>query len=177
MNEAEKSKNILKEGIIMSGIKTKKSLIAYFTFSGITKKAATFIKEHTGGSLFHIDTVNAYPNDHKATVDVAEKEFNENARPTLTAKVENIDSYDVVFIAFPNWWGTMPMALFTFLEQYDLTGKIIIPLCTHEGSGMGRSEDDIKRLCPNAVMGKGLAVRGKQVAEAEDKIVDWLKQL
>jgi len=73
-----------------------------------------------------------------------------NARPELTNTVENMESYDVIYLGYPNWWGTMPMAVFTFLESYDFSGKTIIPFCTHEGSGIGNSERDIKKLCPKA---------------------------
>jgi flavodoxin len=88
-----------------------------------------------------------------------------------------MDSYDVIYIGYPNWWGTMPMAVFTFLEEYDFSGKTIVPFCTHERSGMGRSERDIKKLCPNAKVLSGLAIRGGNVERADKDITNWLKKL
>jgi flavodoxin len=88
-----------------------------------------------------------------------------------------MDSYEVIYIGYPNWWGTMPMAVFTFLESYDFSGKTIIPYCTHEGSGMGSSEGDIKKLCPNARVLPGLAIRGGSVDRADKDLSSWLKTL
>jgi flavodoxin len=163
--------------MIMSRINAKKYLIAYFTHSGNSEIAAKMIQEQTAGSLFQIATMDTYPKDHKALVDLAEKELKENARPALKGQVDAMESYDIVFLVYPNWWWTIPMALFTFLEQYDFTGKIIMPLCTHEGSAMGRSESDIEKLCPKATVIKGLAVRGSQVKNAKDNITHWLEQI
>jgi flavodoxin len=89
----------------------------------------------------------------------------------------SIDDYGVIILGYSNWWGTMPMPVFTFLEKYDFTDKIILPLCTHEGSGMGRSESDIKKLCPNSKVLKGLAIRGGNVNDSEKDIADWLKNI
>jgi flavodoxin len=86
-------------------------------------------------------------------------------------------SYDLIYLGYPNWWGTMPMAVFTFLESYDFSEKTMIPYCTHEGSGMGSSERDIKKLCPNAKMLSGLAIRGGSVDRADKDIANWLKKL
>ena len=182
--------NEQKEEEIMFDTKNKKCLIAYFSRVGNnyvsgkivnlpvgnTKIVAQVIAEQTGGDLFRIDTVVDYPVDYHETTDVAKKELNENARPALTDHVSDMDSYDVVFLGFPNWWGTMPMAVFTFLEEYDFASKTIIPFCTHEGSGMGQSENDIKKLCPKANVLKGLAIHGSHVSEAKDKIADWLNR-
>lgn len=143
---------------------------------GNTEVAAKMIHEITGCDMFHIDTVNTYPVDYTETTEVAQKELRQKARPELTSQVENMDSYDVIFLGYPNWWGTMPMAIFTFLEAYDFSGKTIIPFCTHEGSGMGHSESDIKKLCPNANVLSGIPIRGGSVSEAEKDISNWLKK-
>lgn len=152
-----------------------KVLIAYFSYSGNTRAAAKEIQRNTGGECFEISTVNAYPQNYNAVVNAAKREQQANSRPELTAKVENMDAYDVVCIGYPNWWGTMPMAVFTFLEQYDFSGKTILPFCTHEGSGLGRSEKDIAKLCPTASVFKGLALRGSSVNTAQKEIADWLR--
>ena len=113
----------------------KKVLVAYFSRSGNTKAIASHIKELTGGDLFEIQTAKPYPADYHTCTEVAKKEKNDNARPELKEKVKNIEEYDIIFIGFPNWWGTMPMPILTFLESYKLEGKIVIPFCTHGGGG------------------------------------------
>lgn len=168
----------------------KKCLVAYFSRKdnnyvggsivnlqvGNTEVVATMIQELTGCDMFHIDAVESYPVDYKQTTEVAQEELNDNARPELSSHVENMDSYDVIFLGYPNWWSTMPMAVFTFLEEYDFSGKTIMPFCTHEGSGMGHSESDIKKLCPNANVEKGLSIRGGIVKEAKNDISTWLQK-
>ena len=108
---------------------------------------------------------------------MAKEEQDNDERPELASAIEDMDRYQTVFIGFPNWWGTMPMAMFTFLESYDFAGKTVIPFCTHEGSALGRSESDIAALIPEAKLQKGLAVRGSNVDSAEDDVVSWLEKL
>lgn len=155
----------------------KKILVAYFSHSGNTKVIADDIHKSVGGEIFEIKTAVPYPEDYNEVVDKAKEEQDADYRPELQSKVEDMNSYDTVFIGYPDWWGTMPMAVFTFLEQYDLAGKTIIPFCTHEGSGLGRSEDDIKKLCPNSNILEGLAVQGKTVNDAADDVEAWLKKI
>jgi flavodoxin len=168
-----------------------KSLIAYFSRkgnnyvggsivnlpTGNTEVIAKKIHELTGGYMFRIKTVKSYPDDYTEATNVAQEEKRENARPELTGKIEDMGSYDVIYVGYPNWWGTMPMAVFTFFEAYDFTGKTIVPYCTHEGSGMGVSERDIKKLCSNAKVLPGLAIRGGSVGGADKDIATWLKKL
>lgn len=144
---------------------------------GNTEVIAKKIQELTGGDMFEIKTVKTYPEDYTETTEVAKEEKWQNARPELANKLDDISSYDVIFLGYPNWWGTMPMAVFTFLESYDFAGKTIVPFCTHEGSGMGSSERDIKKLCPNARVLPGLAIRGSNVNKADKDVADWLKRL
>ena len=157
--------------------KENKILIAYFSHTGNTKTIANIIHDSTGGDLFQITTVEPYPEDYDECVDKALQEQKDNARPELSAHVKNMESYDVVFIGYPNWWGTMPMAVFTFLEEYDFAGKTIVPFCTHEGSGLGRSESDIAKLCPESTLLESLAIRGSSVQKAQDDVNNWLKEL
>lgn len=166
-----------------------KSLIVYYSRAGNnfvngdivnlavgnTEVAARIIQELTGSDIYRIDTVKTYPEDYHETTKVAKAELNGNARPEISGQVDNMADYEVIYLGYPNWWGTMPMAVFTFLEAYDLAGKTIVPFCTHEGSGMGRSERDIGMLCPKARVLKGLAIRGGSVYRAEDEIADWLR--
>lgn len=104
---------------------------------GNTERVAEFIQNAVGGDLFEIDTVKSYDKDYYVCIEEAKKELHEGARPELKKYPGSLDPYDTVFAGYPNWWGTMPMAMFTFLEHYDLSGKRIIPFCTNEGSGMG----------------------------------------
>jgi flavodoxin len=143
---------------------------------GNTEVIAKKIQAMTGSDLFEIETIKTYPTDYTETTAVAMDEKKKNARPELTETVDNMDLYDVIYLGYPNWWGTFPMAVFTFLESYDFSGKTIIPFCTHEGSGLGNSERDIKNLCPNANVKPGLAIRGGSVKNADNEISDWIKK-
>ena len=168
-----------------------KSLIAYFSRKGNnyvggsivnlpignTEVIAKKLQKLTGSDIFQIRTVKSYPEDYTETTNVAREEQRENARPDLTETIDNLNSYGVIYIGYPNWYGTMPMAVFTFLERYDFSGKTIVPFCTHEGSGMGSSERDVKKLCPNAKVLSGLAIRGGSVDRADKDITNWLKKL
>lgn len=159
------------------GTEEKNILVVYFSHSGNTRVIANQIHEKVGGDIFEIVAVNPYPTDYDTVVDQAKQEQEGNYRPELATKVENMDSYDVVFIGYPNWWGTMPMPVFTFLEAYDFSGKTIIPFCTHEGSGLGRSVENITKLCPQSTILDGLAIRGSSVETAQDEVSEWLREI
>jgi flavodoxin len=152
-------------------------LVAYFSHSGNTREIANQIHERVGGDILEIVTVNPYPVDYDEVVDQARKEQADDYRPELATDVENMNSYDVVFVGYPNWFETMPMAVFSFLEEYDFSGKTIAPFCTHEGSRLGRSVEDIKRLCPQSTILDGLAIKGGDVKNAQDEVSDWLREL
>lgn len=171
--------------------KESKCLVAYFSRPGNnyvggtivnlpvgnTEVVAKTIQKITGGDLFRIEAVHAYPADYIETTEVAKEELRTNARPKLTGHVENMASYDVIFLGYPNWWGTMPMPVFTFLEEYDLAGKTIVPFCTHEGSGLGHSVPDIRKACLKSTVLDGIAIRGGDVKNAEGGISGWLQEL
>ena len=164
------------------------ALIAYFSradenyFSGQlktipvgnTEVVARTIQSLTGADLFKIEMKAPYAADYNTCIAQAQKAQRAGARPELTAWPETLDGYDAIYLGYPNYWGTMPMAVFTFLEHYDFTGKTIHPFCTHEGSGMGRSEADIRRTCPGAVVTPGLAVHGSNAGKAEGDVRKWL---
>lgn len=154
-----------------------KALVAYFSHSGNTQTIANLIHQSVGGDLFRIETVTPYPEDYKQCTELAKEEQIKNFRPKLVRGVENMDRYDTIFIGYPNWWGTMPMAVFTFLEEQNLSGKRIIPFCTNEGSGMGRSAADLANTCPNSTIVQGLAIRGGSVkSESTEKdVAQWLR--
>lgn len=157
--------------------KEKKPLIVYYSWSGNTKAIAQMIQELTTGDIYQIETRNPYPTDYNQTVDVAKQELRANTRPEFMEQNINIDNYDVIYLGYPNWWGTMPMVVHTFLESYDFSGKTIIPFCTHEGSGLGKSVRDITKLCPKAEVVNAIAFHGGSVAKAKGEVEKWLKKL
>lgn len=144
---------------------------------GNTEVAAKMIQKLTCCDIFRIDTVKLYPEGYQETTEVAKEELHGNTRPEISGYVDNMEDYDVIFLGYPNWWGTMPMVVFTFLEAYDFAGKTIIPFCTHEGSGMGHSEHDIRKLSSEARVLNGLAIRGGSAQRSESDIADWLRDL
>ena len=143
-------------------------------YVGNAEYLAEMAQQATGGDLFFIETAKSYPSDYRQTTDVAKVEQNDDARPALASHVDNMDDYDTIVLIYPNWWGTLPPPLFTFLEEYDFSGKKILPLCTHGGSRLGSSERDISKLCPDAILLDGLAVSGSGAASAKADVEDWI---
>lgn len=141
---------------------------------GNVEYMASVIQETVGGDLFQIETVQQYPLDHDPLVDQAAEEQDENARPELATHIENLEQYDTIFLGYPNWWGDMPQALYTFLEEYDFSGKTIIPFCPHGGSGFSRTESTIADLQPEATVSEdGLTISRNDVADSHDQIAQW----
>jgi flavodoxin len=155
----------------------KKILVVYFSHSGNTRAVANVIHELAGGDVFEIVSVDPYPTDYDAVVAQAKREKESGYKPALKTKVENIGSYDVIFIGYPNWWGTLPRPVVTFLSELDLAGKAVIPFCTHEGSGLGRSVEDLEKLCPRSTILEGLAVKGRNAKNAQSTVSAWLRGL
>lgn len=141
---------------------------------GNTEAAAGIIKELTGAELFRIEPVQEYSKNYNQCITQAQADQKRDARPKLKVYPESVKPYDMIYLGYPNYWGTMPMAVFTFLEYFDFSGKIIRPFCTHEGSGMGSSVKDIKRLCPGAVVDPGLAIRGGSAGRSKKDIEEWI---
>ncbi|MDR0503779.1 MAG: hypothetical protein LBH16_10725 [Treponema sp.] len=160
-------------------------LVVYFSWSGNAKALAGQIANVTGGDLFEVKTVTTYPNVYDECTKIARQELDTNARPAISGSVTNIQQYNTVFLCYPNWWGTLPMALFTFLEKYNLSGKTIYPLVTHGGSRFGSSLDDLKKLCPGAVIGEGLSVSAfdrnpnddPRVTVPNRDVTSWLRRI
>lgn len=162
----------------------KKILIAYFSRRGAnyvggrivdlpvgnTEVVARKIRQLTGGDLFRIEPVKAYPDDYTECTRVAQQELRTNARPALKDRIAQTARYDIVFLGYPNWWNTVPMAVRTFLESHDFAGKTIVPFCTHEGNGAGRSAEDIRRSAPSATVLDATAIVGSTVARADARI-------
>ncbi len=169
----------------------KKVLVAYFSRvgenyavgnikKGNTHIIAEMITEETGGKLFEIKTVKHYPEDYHACTDVAKQEKENNARPSLQADITTED-YDVIFIGFPNWWGDMPMAVYTFIEGHNWKGKTVIPFCTHEGSGLSGTEKSLKTSCKGANILQGLAIKGTVAQNSQEQarksVSSWIKKM
>ncbi|MGN1032056.1 MAG: flavodoxin [Intestinibacter sp.] len=146
---------------------------------GSTEYIAKMIQNSIGGTLFEIETEKQYSKEHDSLVDDAAKEQEENARPELSSKVKNMDSYDIIFIGYPIWWGDLPMPLYTFLEEYDLSGKTIVPFCTHGGSRLSNTDNTIADLQKDAtVVHDALVISRSDVAVTEQEEVDrWLESM
>ncbi len=149
----------------------KKILIAYFSKTGHTEKVAQEIQKQVGGDLVKIETVKPYPDDYKTTTEVAKAEKDNDERPEISTKIDNMNDYDVIFIGYPIWWHTAPMAVYTFLESYDLSGKTVIPFCTSGGSDISESMPAIEKLCADSTILKGLT------ANDIDDVAPWLKEI
>jgi flavodoxin len=156
---------------------TRRILVAYFSWSGNTREIANQIHKIVGGDLFEIVTVNKYPRDYDETVKQARKELETSYRPPLASEVKDIESYDLVFIGYPNWCYTIPAPVASFLLKCDSAQKAIAPFCTHGGDGLGDSVDDIATLCQRSLVLEGLAVRGSEVKNAHSKVSEWLRKI
>lgn len=168
------------------------TLVAYFSRAGEnygvgviekgnTEIIAEMIAEKTDGKLFQIQPINAYPETYDACTEVAQQEKREGARPELAESVEDWESYDVIYLGYPIWWGDMPMAVYTFLESYDFAGKTVIPFCTHGGSGLSGTVQSIQSLCAGAEVKDGLAVMGTTAqndrGEAQKQVEAFLQEM
>lgn len=144
---------------------------------GNTQYMAYVIQKNTGANIFRILPETPYPTDHKTLVDLASDEKAQSARPAMQGTIENFDKYDTVFVGYPNWWGDMPMILYTFFDTYDLAGKTVVPFNTHGGSGFSGTVSTIRRLEPDATVLNGLSVSRNKIQDAEQEIIDWVRQL
>ena len=145
--------------------------------TGNTGLAAHWISDAAGGDLFSIQTEEKYPGDYDDTVDQGQEEQSENARPKLSSHVDHMDQYDVVFLGYPNWWGDMPMAVYSFLDEYDLSGKTVIPFVTSGGSGFSDTVSAIKEEEPDADVQEGLELSDSETADSEDEVKSWVESL
>lgn len=164
-----------------------KALIAYYSRNGQnlvngivqtlkignTELLATILQKLTGADCVRIEPVLDYPKDYYQCIDLARQDLMQNARPDLKNCPETIEGYDVIYLGYPNYWGTMPAPVFTFLERYNFDGKIICPFCTHETSGMGHSIEDLMRICPGAKICEGFPVRGTEIWSELDTMEAW----
>ena len=150
----------------------KKVLVVYFSRTGTTKTVAKKIKKMTGGTLFRIQTKKKYPSSYDKMLNTAQKEQDEKVRPAIKKRVKSMKKYDTILIGYPVWWGDAPMAVYSFLESYDLSGKTIIPFCTSGGTGIGDSVKNIKKVCKGAKVKTGLTAN----SVSDKRIREWLKK-
>lgn len=152
-------------------------LVAGGKLHGNTEYVATVISEATGGDLFEIKTVHTYPGSHKELIDAAKKESDDNARPQLATHIKNLKEYDVIFVGFPNWWYDMPKPLYTFFDEYDFSGKTVVPFCTHGGSRFSSAIKTIREMEKNATVLNGYTINRDRVAESKEGILKWLEKI
>lgn len=169
----------------------QKELIAFFSrsggnyvngsvknlFVGNTEIVARLLQKLTGAELFKIEPVTPYSGDYYVCINQARRDLQKDSRPELNARLEKLDDFQIIYLGYPIYWETMPVAVFSFLEQFCWAGKTILPFCTHEGSVKGRSEADLRRTCPDAIILEGLAIRGADARLAVPAISEWLNKL
>lgn len=170
---------------------SKKVLVVFFSRTGEnyavgniekgnTHIIAEMITKETGGKLFRIETVKPYPDEYKACVEIAKAEKENNARPEVKGDVK-VEDYDIIFLGYPNWWGDMPMAVYTFIEKHNWNGKTVVPFCTHEGSGLSGTERKLKNVCRGAMVSEGLAIKGTTAQNSQPQalkaVQTWLKKV
>lgn len=169
----------------------QKTLVAFFSRAdenyavgyikkGNTHIVAEMIAAETEADMFHIETVNPYPANYNECIEVAKREKQSKARPEIKEDVR-VEDYDVIFLGYPNWWGEMPMAVYTFIEKHNWQNKIVIPFCTHEGSGLSGTERRIQSACEGATVMKGIAIRGYTAQNEQETtrktVQTWIKGL
>ena len=169
-----------------------KILVAYFSrigneynvgtiTKGNTAVVAEMIAKKTGADIFEIKPAKSYPVDYDECTKIASREKATKARPTITSKVENFEQYDTIFLGYPIWYGDAPMVIYSFLESYDFSGKNIVPFCTHGGSGLSSTDQQITLVCPKAKILQGFEIRGtvaqKDSSETDKKVSEWLKKI
>ena len=152
-------------------------LITYFSWSGNTEQVAQIIQQETGGNLFEIAPATPYTNDYNELLDIAQQEQSDNARPELAGQVENWEQYDTIFVGYPNWWSDAPMAVYTFLESYDWSGKTLVPFNTSASGGFGRSLSGLEESASGAAILEGISFTERILGDAQSEVTTWLDEL
>lgn len=164
-----------------------KSLIVYYSrrgenyavgniSEGNAEHISKVIQRITGADIYSIEPVNDYSKSYMKCIEEAKDELRSQARPEFKNPIPSIDEYETIYLCYPNWWGTYPRIVATFLDNYNFDGKIIKPMCTHEGSGMGQSEGELKKTLPNAIIKNGLAIKGTNARNSDSIIEKWVKE-
>ena len=170
-----KTQNILTSS--ENSLKDGETLVVYFSAQGHTKDVAEQIAEDLNADIFEIVPATPYSDDYDAVVDLAQAEQSEDARPAIADSIENIADYDVIYVGYPNWWGDMPMILYTFFDSYDFSGKTVAPFCTSGGSGLSDTVNAIKELEPNAAVTEGLHIGSSASSNPDDAVSEWLSEI
>jgi flavodoxin len=154
-----------------------KILVAYFSWGGNTRGIAKEIHKQTGGDIFEIELVKPYSANYNTCLDEAQRDQREAARPKLKTRVENMAQYDVIILGYPNWWASIPMPIASFLEEYDFSGKKIVPFCSHGGGRLGQSVSAITKLAPKSAILEALSVHYSGGSSLPGDIASWLKKV
>lgn len=149
-------------------------LVVYFSWSGNTETVAKEIQSQTGADIFRIEPAEAYTNDYNTLLDIAQEEQRNDARPEIAGTIENFSDYDVIYLGFPNWWGDMPMIVYSFFDEYDLSGKTLAPFCTSGGSGFSGTINTMETLEPDATITEGLHIRDSAAENPGEAVTEWL---
>ena len=152
-------------------------LITYFSWSGNTEQVAQIIQQETGGDLFEIAPATPYTDDYNELLNIAQQEQSDNARPELAGQVENWEQYDTIFVGYPNWWSDAPMAVYTFLESYDWSGKTLVPFNTSASGGFGRSLSGLEESASGASILEGISFTERTLGDAQGEVAAWLDEL
>lgn len=152
-------------------------LIAYFSWSGNTEQVAQIIQQETGGDLFEIAPAAPYTDDYNELLDIAQQEQSDDARPELAGQVENWEQYDTIFVGYPNWWSDAPMAVYTFVESYDWSGKTLVPFNTSASGGFGRSLSGLEESTSEAAILEGISFTERTLGDAQSEVAAWLDEL
>ena len=154
-----------------------KSLVVYFSWSGNTENVAKSVQSQTDSDIFEIVPATPYSDDYDTVVDLAQAEQSEDARPAIADSIENIADYDVIYVGYPNWWGDMPMILYTFFDSYDFSGKTVAPFCTSGGSGLSNTVNKMKELEPEATVTDGLHIGSGSSSNPDNAVSEWLSEI
>lgn len=154
-----------------------KSLVVYFSWSGNTENVAKAIQAQTDSDIFEIVPSEPYSDDYNTVLDISQEEQQQDARPAISESIDNIADYDVIYVGYPNWWGDMPMILYTFFDDYDLSGKTVAPFCTSGGSGLSNTVNEIKELEPNATVTQGLHIGSESASNPDSAVSEWLEDI
>ena len=153
------------------------TLIVYFSWSGNTRGIARLLHQKIGGDLVEISLVTPYSEDYNTCLDQAKHDQERAARPELKTRISDMERYTMVFLGYPNWWATIPMPIASFLEQYDFSGKAIMPFVSHGGGRLGQSVTDIAKLCPSSKILEALSVRYSGGSSLSEDMDEWLNRI
>ena len=158
-------------------IEKERVLVTYFSWSGNTREVANQIHQFVGGDIFEIQPVEDYPANYNTVLDITKQEIRSGYKPELKGKPASVEEYSIIFIGYPNWWGTFPAPVLTFLSDHSFSGKTIIPFCTHGGGGIGRSVSDLAKQCDGAEIRDSFSINGNAVRNNNEKVEKWLKKV